>query len=70
MDDESLKTIQQVTNEVMISMACSNPDAAKVYASQMEYLHDYKDWRETSMPFNLGRPIDGPDLEKIKACLK
>jgi hypothetical protein len=36
----------------------------------MEYLHDYKDWRETSMPFNLGRPIEGPDLEKIKACLK
>lgn len=70
MDDESLKTIQQVTNEVMIAMACSNPDAAKVYASQMEYLHDYKDWRETSMPFNLGRPIEGPDLDKIKACLK
>jgi hypothetical protein len=54
----------------MVNVACSNPDAAKVYASQLEYLKDYKDWREISKPFNLGRSIDGPDLEKIKACIK
>ena len=66
--EEDLEAIQKVTNEVMVNVACSNPDAAKVYASQIEYLHDYKDWREMSKPFNLGRSIEGPDLEKIKAC--
>lgn len=66
--EEDLQTIQKVTNEVMVNVACSHPDAAKVYASQLEYLNDYKDWREMSKPFNLGRSIDGPDLEKIKAC--
>ncbi|NOL52504.1 TRAP transporter substrate-binding protein DctP [Pelistega suis] len=70
MDDEGLKKIQEVTNEVMVDVACSNPDAAKVYASQLEYLQEYKDWRETSVPFNLGRSVEGPDLAKIKACVK
>lgn len=54
----------------MVSVACSHPDAAKVYASQLEYLADYSDWRDIATPYNLGRQIDGPDLEKIKACMK
>lgn len=68
--DEDLQKIQEVTNEVMVNVACSNPDAAKVYLSQLEYLEDYKDWREIATPYNLGRQIDGPDIEKIRACAK
>ncbi|CAM5211974.1 TRAP transporter substrate-binding protein DctP [Oligella ureolytica] len=36
--DEDLQKIQEVTNEVMVNVACSNPDAAEVYLSQLEYL--------------------------------
>lgn len=70
LDDEALETIQKNAHEAMITVACSDPVAAKVYASQIEYLHDYKDWRTASVPFNLGRVITGPDLDKIKACVK
>ncbi len=70
MDDASLAKIQKVSNEVMVEVACSSPLAAKVYASQVQYLHDYKPWRDASAPFNLGRSPEGPDLDKIKACLK
>lgn len=70
MDDEALAKIQEVSNQAMIEVACSSPLAAKVYVSQVEYLDDYKNWREASKPFNLGRNPDGPDLDKLKACLK
>ncbi|MFA7438008.1 TRAP transporter substrate-binding protein DctP [Castellaniella sp.] len=70
MDDESLATIQNISNEVMVEVACSGPLAAKVYTSQVQYLADYKGWRDASAPFNLGRSPDGPDLDKLKACLK
>lgn len=68
--EEDLQTIQEVTNEVMVNVACSHPDAAKVYLSQLEYLQDYKDWRAIATPYNLGRQIDGPDIEKVRACVK
>src|SRR5699024_5411030 len=51
MDDESLEKIQNLSNEVMVEVACSGPLAAKVYLSQIEYLADYKDWRDASAPF-------------------
>lgn len=70
MDDESLKTIQKLSNEVMLEVACTSPLAAKVYVSQVEYLADYKQWRDASAPFNLGRSPNGPDLEKLRACIK
>lgn len=70
MDDDSLAKIQEISNEVMVEVACSSPLAAKVYASQVQYLNDYKEWRSASAPFNLGRNAPGPDLEKIKACIK
>lgn len=70
MDDESLKKIQDISNEVMVEVACASPLAAKVYVSQVEYLHDYKGWREASMPFELGRSPQGPDLDKLRECVK
>lgn len=70
MDDASLARIQEISNQAMIEVACSSPLAAKVYVSQNEYLHDYKKWRDASAPFNLGRSPAGPDLEKLRACLK
>lgn len=70
MDDESLEHIQNLSNEVMVEVACLSPMAAKVYVSQVEYLHEYKEWRDASAPFNLGRSPNGPDLEALRACLK
>ena len=70
MDDESLERIQNLSNEVMTEVACLSPLAAQVYVSQVEYLADYKQWRDASAPFNLGRSPDGPDLEALRACLK
>lgn len=70
MDDEALEKIQNLSNEVMVEVACSSPLAAKVYVSQAEYLAEYKTWRNASAPFNLGRSPSGPDLEKLKACVK
>lgn len=70
LDEKALETIQNNAHAAMIDVACSNPTAAKVYLSQVEYLHDYKDWRTASAPYNLGRVITGPDLDKLQACAK
>ncbi len=70
MDDESLEKIQEVSNTAMVEVACESPLAAKVYVSQIEYLDDYKPWREASVPFNLGRTPNGPDLDKLRECVK
>ncbi len=68
MDDDSLQKIQDISNEVMVEVACSSPLAAKVYTSQVEYLSEYAEWRNASKPFNLGRDPQGPDLEKLLEC--
>jgi len=70
LDDESLQKIQDISNEVMIEVACSSPLAAKVYTSQVEYLHDYAEWREASAPYSMGRDPQGPDIEKLRECLQ
>jgi len=67
-DDETLATVQEMANETIEETACENPDSAKVYLSQLEYLADYAKWRDASAPFNLGRTPNGPDIEKIRAC--
>ncbi|PVA07378.1 TRAP transporter substrate-binding protein DctP [Thalassorhabdomicrobium marinisediminis] len=67
-DDETLAKIQEMANEVIEQTACENPDSAKVYLSQLEYLEDYAKWRDASAPFNLGRTPNGPDIEAIRAC--
>ncbi|ALG91044.1 MULTISPECIES: TRAP transporter substrate-binding protein DctP [Actibacterium] len=68
MDDETLAEIQTIANSVIEDAACASPTSAKVYLSQLEYLNDYKSWRDASAPFNLGRTPNGPDIEKIRAC--
>lgn len=68
-DDETLAKIQELANEVIVEAACANPNSAKVYLSQMEYLQNYAQWRDASAPFNLGRSPDGPDIESIRACV-
>ncbi|MCF8482039.1 MAG: TRAP transporter substrate-binding protein DctP [Rhodospirillum sp.] len=68
MDDATLAEIQQVSNEVITESACADPLTAEVYASQLAYLADYKDWRAASQPFGLGRNPNGPDLAKIQEC--
>lgn len=67
-DDETLEQVQQMANEVIVETACDNPNSAKVYLSQLEYLADYARWRDASAPFNLGRTPDGPDIEAIREC--
>jgi TRAP-type mannitol/chloroaromatic compound transport system substrate-binding protein len=67
-DDETLASVQELANEVIVETACENPASAKVYLSQLEYLADYAKWRDASAPFNLGRTPNGPDIEAIRAC--
>lgn len=69
-DDETLAKVQQMANEVIVETACANPNSAKVYLSQLEYLADYAKWRDASAPFNLGRTPNGPDIEAVRACVK
>ncbi len=68
LDDATLENIQTLANETIVEVACENPLAAKVYASQVGYLEDYAKWRDASAPFNLGRTPNGPDLAAIQAC--
>jgi TRAP-type mannitol/chloroaromatic compound transport system substrate-binding protein len=68
-DDETLAEIQLMANTVIEEAACENPDSAKVYLSQVEYLNDYAKWRDASAPFNLGRTPNGPDAETLRGCL-
>ncbi len=67
-DDAALAKIQEMANQVIIQTACENPDSAKVYLSQVEYLNDYAKWRDASAPYNLGRTPNGPDVEELRAC--
>lgn len=67
-DDATLAKIQELANEVIETTACENPDSAKVYLSQVEYLADYAKWRDASAPFNLGRTPNGPSVEKLREC--
>ena len=67
-DDAALEEIQAMANEVIVEVACENPNSAKVYLSMLEYLDDYSSWREASAPYNLGRTPNGPDIEAIRAC--
>lgn len=68
LDDATLEKIQTMANATIEEVACSAPSSAKVYLSQLEYLADYRQWRQASAPFNLGRDPNGPDIEKIRAC--
>ncbi|SFC69591.1 TRAP transporter substrate-binding protein DctP [Tropicimonas isoalkanivorans] len=68
-DDETLAKVQEMANEVIVETACESPSSAKVYLSMLEYLEDYKGWREASAPFNLGRSPNGPDIEAVRACV-
>ena len=67
-DDETLEEVQKMANEVIVETACENPNSAKVYLSMVEYLEDYKQWRDASAPFNLGRTPNGPDVEALRDC--
>ncbi len=68
-DDETLAKVQEMANEVIVEVACENPNSAKVYVSMLEYLSDYAQWRDASAPFNLGRTPNGPDVQAIKDCM-
>jgi TRAP-type mannitol/chloroaromatic compound transport system substrate-binding protein len=67
--EEALNQVQQISKEVIAEAACENPSAAKVYHSQLSYLQDYSLWREMSVPFNLGRNPELPDMQAIENCL-
>ncbi len=69
MPDDDLAMVQQMANEVIEEVACEFPSSARVYLSQLEYLHDYASWRNASAPFNLGRSPDSmPDIDRIREC--
>lgn len=68
--DEDLERIQEITNEVILQGACEDPMHAKVYHSMVSYLEHYANWRDISVPYNMGRTMDNlPALEELEACL-
>lgn len=68
--DEDLTRIQDITNEVMVTSACEDPQVAKIYHSMIRYMTEYASWRDITAPYSTGRANDNlPDLEAIEACL-
>ncbi|MFP7674842.1 TRAP transporter substrate-binding protein DctP [Marivita sp. S0852] len=67
--DEALAEVQNIANEVIVEVSCESQTAGAVYLSMVEYLEDYKGWREASAPFNLGRTPNGPAIADLQACV-
>jgi TRAP-type mannitol/chloroaromatic compound transport system substrate-binding protein len=55
LDDESLKKLDELSGEYIIEAARERKGLfAKVLKSQMEYLNEYKDWRDMTGKFGFG----------------
>jgi TRAP-type mannitol/chloroaromatic compound transport system substrate-binding protein len=55
LDDESLAKLDELSGEYIIEAAKERKGLfAKILKSQMEYLNEYKDWREMTGKFGFG----------------
>ena len=54
LDDESLKKLEALAGQYCIMKAKESKEYAKLLKSQMEYLDEYKDWRDISGRFGQG----------------
>ncbi len=68
LDDESLKKLDELAGEYIIMAAKKNKDFAKILKSQMDYLNEYKDWRDMTGKFGFGH--HPTYVDKVTAELK
>jgi TRAP-type mannitol/chloroaromatic compound transport system substrate-binding protein len=69
LDDESLKKLDELSGEYIISAAKERGGLfCKVLKSQMDYLDEYKDWREMTGQF--GNGFHPTYVDKVQAALK
>jgi len=55
LDDESLKKLEELAGQYCLIQAKKSKEYAKILKSQMEYLSEYKDWRDMTGEFGQGR---------------
>jgi TRAP-type mannitol/chloroaromatic compound transport system substrate-binding protein len=71
LSDEDMARVQTVANRLLVEESCANPLFARVALSQVEYLEEYRGWREMQGEFAMGRNLsEMPDIEAIRACAK
>jgi TRAP-type mannitol/chloroaromatic compound transport system substrate-binding protein len=69
LDDESLKKLDELAGEYIITMAKERGGLfAKILKSQMDYLDEYKDWRDMTGKFGFG--FHPTYVDKVQAELK
>lgn len=54
LDDESLRKLDELSGEYILMAAKKSREFARILKSQMEYLVEYKDWREMTGKFGFG----------------
>jgi len=54
LDDESLKKLEDLAGQYCLMQAKKSKEYAKLLKSQMEYLKEYKDWRDMTGRFGFG----------------
>jgi len=55
LDDESLIKLEELAGQYCLIQAKKSKEYAKILKSQMEYLREYKDWRDMTGGFGQGR---------------
>jgi TRAP-type mannitol/chloroaromatic compound transport system substrate-binding protein len=69
LDDESLKKLDELSGEYIIMAAKERGGLfAKILKSQMDYLDEYKDWRDMTGKFGYG--FHPTYVDKVQAALK
>ncbi len=67
LSQEDLDKIADMANELTLASAEENPDFAKAAYSMFKFMGDMAEWRKMQSPYNYGRNIKLPDMEKLKA---
>lgn len=70
LSDEELARLQKISNRVLVEQSCENPLFAKIAHSQLEFMREYRDWRDLASPFGVGRNLqEKPDIEAVEECM-
>jgi TRAP-type mannitol/chloroaromatic compound transport system substrate-binding protein len=70
LEEKDLAKIAEMANKFTLESAKKNKLFAKAAYSMFKYMKDMSQWRDIQSPYNYGRNINLPDLEKLKAYSK
>ncbi|MDX9917190.1 MAG: hypothetical protein RBT15_04160 [Gudongella sp.] len=59
LSDDALSQVQKASWNLLLKDAKENPNHARIAFSQVKFLHDYSEWRQTQKPFSHGRNPEG-----------